>query len=198
MFENIAIIGSNGAIGCAFVTELIARYPKAKIHAFSRAPGNFQHPNIDWHCIDYQDETSIAEASAIAKADGPLDLVIVATGILHDETIKPEKSLRDLTFEQYQHIFMINTITPAMLGKYFLPTLSHQKTSVFAVLSARVGSISDNRLGGWYAYRQSKTALNQFIKTASIEMKRCNPSAMVIGLHPGTVDSPYLNLSSTM
>jgi len=121
--------------------------------------------------------------------ENPLDLVIVANGILHDGELMPEKSLRDLSQEKFQHVFEVNTITPALIAKHFLPKLNKQQTSIFAALSARVGSISDNRLGGWYSYRASKAALNMVIKTASIEVKRRNKHAIIVGLHPGTVDS---------
>jgi len=125
--------------------------------------------------------------------DDSIDCVIVATGLLHDETrdpaIKPEKALRQLSVAQCEAVFQANTIVPAMIAKHFIPTLNRQNRSVFAALSARVGSISDNQLGGWYSYRASKAALNMLIKTAAIETSRSNKQAIIIGLHPGTVDS---------
>lgn len=178
--ENIAIIGASGAIGNAFTHLLRSQYPGAHISTFS------QHS--PYH-IDYTDEETIAKAAAFAAKHKPLDLVITANGILHDADVTPEKSLNDLSRKKFQHIFEANTITPALLAKHFLPMLNRERTSVFAVLSARVGSISDNHLGGWYAYRASKAALNMIVKTASIEMKRKNKQAIITGLHPGTVDS---------
>ena len=118
------------------------------------------------HQIDYSSEESIAKAAEIAAQSGPIDLVIVATGILHDGKLMPEKSMRDLSAEKFHHLFAANTITPALIAKYFLPKLNKHSPSIFAALSARVGSISDNQLGGWYAYRASKAALNMVIKAA--------------------------------
>ena len=101
----------------------------------------------------------------------------------------PEKSISQLSFENFNRTILINTILPAMIGKYFIPKLNKNSKSVFAVLSARVGSISDNRIGGWYSYRSSKAALNMIIKNFSIEVKRRNKNAIIVGLHPGTVNS---------
>lgn len=178
--KNIAILGASGAIGSAFAKRLSEKYPGASLFAFSR---NGQH-RIDYNCED-----SLAKAAELAAKKKPLDLVIVATGILHNEGLKPEKSLRDLSAENFHRIFEANTITPALIAKFFLPKLNREQPSMFAALSARVGSISDNQLGGWYAYRASKAALNMIIKTAAIEVGRRNKSAIVVGLHPGTVDS---------
>jgi len=178
--QNSVIIGASGAIGRAFTTLLCERYPKANVFAFSRN-GEYQ--------IDYSSENSIAEAAELAAKDRPIDLVIVANGILHDVDIMPEKSLRDLSAEKFHRIFEVNTILPALIAKYFLPKLNTKHSSIFAALSARVGSISDNQLGGWYAYRASKAALNMIIKNAAIEIGRRNKRAIIIGLHPGTVDS---------
>jgi NAD(P)-dependent dehydrogenase (short-subunit alcohol dehydrogenase family) len=178
--KNIAVIGSSGAIGGAFVTRLALLYPNAVIHGFSRSSS----PQID-----YQDEASIKQCATLASQDALLDMVIVATGILCDGDILPEKSLKELSAEKFQHLFMANTIVPALIAKHFLPLLNKNSRSIFAVLSARVGSISDNYLGGWYAYRASKAALNMVIKNAAIEVGRRNKQAIIVGLHPGTVDS---------
>ena len=178
--QNIAILGASGAIGSAFVKLLSEKYPKASLFAFSRN---------GLHNIDYSSEDSIAEAAALASQEKPIDLVLVANGILHDETLLPEKSLRNISAQNFHRIFEVNTITPALIAKYFLPKLNKKTPSIFAALSARVGSISDNQLGGWYAYRASKAALNMVIKNAAIEIGRKNKQAIIIGLHPGTVDS---------
>jgi NAD(P)-dependent dehydrogenase (short-subunit alcohol dehydrogenase family) len=194
---NIAIIGASGGIGSAFI-RLLSQNENNIIYAFARsamatsvngnAPaGNAPKPHITH--IDYNDEESIRIAAELAVQTGPLDLVIVATGFLHDHTTMPEKSLRDLSAEGFQKNFLINTIGPALVAKYFLPKLHKDQRSVFAILSARVGSISDNQLGGWYAYRASKAAVNMVIKTASIEASRRQKKAIVVGLHPGTVAS---------
>jgi NAD(P)-dependent dehydrogenase (short-subunit alcohol dehydrogenase family) len=177
---NIAVIGGAGAIGGALIAQLSQLYPHATVFAFSRSGA---------HSIDYSSEESIAAAAALAAQGKPLDLVIVATGLLHDGALQPEKSLRDLTADKFARIFAANTITPALVAKHFIPKLNKTQPAVFAALSARVGSISDNQLGGWYAYRASKAALNMVIKNAAIEVGRSNRNAIIVGLHPGTVDS---------
>lgn len=178
--QNIAIIGASGALGGAFAKLVSRRYEGARLQAFSRGGHND---------IDYKDEGSIAAAAELASAEKPLDLVIVANGILHDDDAFPEKSLRDLSADKFHHLFEVNSIVPALIAKHFLPKLNRNGPAIFAALSARVGSISDNRLGGWYAYRASKAALNMIIKNAAIEVSRRNKQAIIVGLHPGTVDS---------
>ncbi len=189
MYHHIAIIGSAGAIGNALLNQLANHQRTADIHAFSRGIAASLHGNVRHHQIDYANESSIAEAAAIASATAPLDLVLVTTGLLHDEDIMPEKSLGDLSSTKFQRLFAANTILPALVAKHFLPKIAKHKRAVFAAISARVGSISDNRLGGWYAYRASKAALNMVIKNAAIEMGRRYKEAVIVGLHPGTVDS---------
>lgn len=178
--KNIAIIGASGALGKAFAVLLRDKYPDASLHAFSR---NGARP------LDYLDEQSIKAAADFAAKENPLDLVIVATGILHDGDIQPEKSLQQLSATNFKHLFEANSIAPALIAKYFVPKLNKNTPARFAALSARVGSISDNQLGGWYAYRASKAALNMIIKNIAIETARRNKQAIIVGLHPGTVDS---------
>jgi NAD(P)-dependent dehydrogenase (short-subunit alcohol dehydrogenase family) len=193
--KRIAIIGASGAIGKAFVERYAARETTECVYAFSRSGTNFTRSNIINANLDLEDPSSI-EAASEQIATAGLDLVIAATGILHvsddashEKALRPEKSLQQLEPEQLQRVFAINTIGPALLMKYFLPLLKKNTSSVFAVLSARVGSISDNRLGGWYSYRASKAALNMLVKTAAIETARRNKQAIIVALHPGTVDS---------
>ena len=189
MTYTIAIIGASGAIGRALAHAYAAQYPTATVHVLSRQFNCNAIPNAHGHTVDYSDEASIAQAAERAAHDGPLDIVIVATGILHDGALMPEKTLGALSMDHFNRVLHANTVVPAIVAKYFLPKLSTTSRSVFAALSARVGSISDNRLGGWYAYRASKAAVNMIIKTAAIEMQRVNKHAIVVGLHPGTVDS---------
>ena len=139
--------------------------------------------------LDLEDEKSIESAASFVKKDGYADLILVTTGILHTDTIVPEKALKELSAEKFHKIFAINTIGPALIAKHFCPLLPRDKPSIFAALSARVGSISDNHLGGWYAYRASKSALNMILKTTSIEMARTHKNTVIVGLHPGTVHS---------
>tara|TARA_B100000963_G_scaffold64651_2_gene52660 strand:- start:2776 stop:3498 length:723 start_codon:yes stop_codon:yes gene_type:complete len=194
MSKNVAIFGSSGAIGDAFSKIFTEDDSINRIYNFSRKNIQNTSEKVTNIYIDIVDENSIKKSSEEIPQDLRFDIVIVATGILHNESdIFPEKSIRDITSKQMQDVFLVNTIGPTLIGKYFIPFLNKNDRSVFAFLSARVGSISENILGGWYSYRSSKTALNQVIKNFSIEVKRSNPNAIFVGLQPGTVDS---NLSS--
>lgn len=140
--------------------------------------------------VDICEEASIkALASRVKAMPGELALVIDATGFLHDETFAPEKTWRHIDPAHMARSFAINAIGPALLMKHLLPLLPAQGRGVFATLSARVGSIGDNRLGGWTSYRASKAALNQIVRTQSIELRRRKPDAICVALHPGTVDT---------
>jgi NAD(P)-dependent dehydrogenase (short-subunit alcohol dehydrogenase family) len=139
--------------------------------------------------LDLLDEASIAAAAGRVSAGGPVDLVLVASGMLHQEGQLPEKSFRDLSADALARSFAINSIGPALTAKHFLPLLPRHGRSVFAALSARVGSISDNQLGGWYGYRASKAALNMLVQTLAIELARTRREALCVALHPGTVNT---------
>ena len=143
--------------------------------------------------LEITDESQIASAAAVVgqliDQGMPLRLVIDATGFLHGSGFEPEKSWRQLDAAHMAHAFAINAIGPALLMKHFLPLLPRSGKAVFATLSAKVGSIGDNRLGGWYSYRASKAALNQLVRTAAIELARQKPQAICVALHPGTVDT---------
>ena len=153
----------------------------------SRKPGGSSDDRIIESFVDITDEATIVNAAATLER---VDLVIVATGFLHaDDGSKPEKSWKDFSSEKFTENFLINTIGPALVAKHVLPIFPRKERAVFAALSARVGSISDNRLGGWYSYRGAKAALNQIIKTLSIELARSRPQVVCVGLHPGTVDT---------
>lgn len=184
------IIGASGGVGRALVNILAARSNVEIVHAFSRRPLDWPDAKIRSGQLDLVDEASIAEAAASVASDGPPDLVFVATGILSDGAeLQPEKSLRKQDSAAFERVFAINTIGPALVAKHFIPIMSRQGQSVFAALSARVGSISDNRLGGWHAYRASKAALNMLIKNYAIEQSRRNAQFIAVSLHPGTVDT---------
>ena len=190
MKKNVAVIGSSGAIGNAVSQILLDDESVESVYNFSRSI----NPNISDKekriYIDIENEESIKDAVEKIPRDIKFDLIFVATGILHnDNDVFPEKSIRDISAERFKKVFMINTVGPALVGKYFIPFLNKENKNVFAFLSARVGSISDNKLGGWYSYRASKTALNQIVKNFSIEIKRSNPNSIFIGLQPGTVKS---------
>lgn len=187
---TIAVVGASGAIGYQFVTQLSSQCSKACIYAFSRRSAvKFGDCRVVSSLIDIESEQSIEKAVATIPQSVRFDLIIIATGMLHSDNIKPEKSLNDLSILSMQKIFNVNTFGPALLAKYFTPRLVSGKISACIFLSARVSSISDNRLGGWYSYRASKTALNMIVKTLSIELRRKFRHSVVAGLHPGTVDS---------
>jgi NAD(P)-dependent dehydrogenase (short-subunit alcohol dehydrogenase family) len=135
------------------------------------------------------DEASVAAAAARVAAGAKPVLVIVATGLLHEDGRGPEKAFAELEAAWLARQYAVNAIGPALVAKHFLPLMPRGDRSVFAALSARIGSIGDNRLGGWYGYRAAKAALNQLIRTFAIEERRRNDRSIVVGLHPGTVDT---------
>jgi NAD(P)-dependent dehydrogenase (short-subunit alcohol dehydrogenase family) len=139
--------------------------------------------------IDILDERSVASAAGRVRDAGEVDLLVVATGLLHNERVQPEKTYRSLSAEPLMEYFSVNAIGPALVARHFLPLLPRKQRAVFACLSARVGSIGDNRLGGWYGYRGSKAALNMLVRTLAIELARTAPDAICVALHPGTVDT---------
>ena len=190
MKKNVAVIGSSGAIGNAVSKILLDDESVDSVYNFSRSISSNTSDKENRIYIDIESEESIKDAVKKIPQDIKFDLIFVATGILHNENdVYPEKSIRDISAERFKKVLMINTVGPALVGKYFIPFLNKQNKNVFAFLSARVGSISDNKLGGWYSYRASKTALNQIVKNFSIEIKRSNPNSVFIGLQPGTVKS---------
>ncbi|MES2941697.1 MAG: SDR family NAD(P)-dependent oxidoreductase [Pseudomonadota bacterium] len=179
------VIGASGGIGAALLTQL----EQDGLYANALGLGRSTQASID-----YQNESSIttaAQAVASLCTDSALDLrlLIVATGFLHGAQGKPERSLADLDATYLEHVFRINTLGPALVMKHFLPLLPKRGRCVAGFLSARVGSMGDNALGGWYGYRASKAALNQLVKTASIELTRRNRESICVALHPGTVAS---------
>ena len=172
------VIGSTGGIGAAFVESLKADGKCSEIIELSRSSDP---------AINFDDEGSIAYAAESIR--GEIHLLLDATGFLSDEIIKPEKTLRTIDPAAMGRLFEINTIGPALLMKHFMPLMPKSGRGVFATLSARVGSIGDNQLGGWYSYRASKAALNMLVKCASVELARKNPDLIVTALHPGTVET---------
>ena len=182
------VFGANGALGSALVRHLRADGRYRTVHAGARDPASLPQGAASFQ-FDLTSEASIAAAvETLAAAPA---LVIVATGLLHDEAagIAPEKSWRALDAAAMAQVYAANAIGPAMIAKHVLPRLPRGHRAVFAVLSARVGSIEDNRLGGWHSYRASKAALNMLVRNFAIELSRSHPQAVAAALHPGTVDS---------
>ena len=175
------VIGDTGAIGAACRRQLEQQGQHDRVLGYSRR-GSLP--------FDLQDEASIAAAAAEVRSTGlPLRWLLIATGVLHGQGLFPEKNWDQLDAARLAQAFAVNAIGPALVLKHFLPLMARKGPSVCAVLSARVGSIGDNGLGGWYGYRASKAALNQFVHTASIELRRQRPEAVCVALHPGTVQS---------
>lgn len=184
------IIGATGGIGAALTQELVNRADVNLVHALSRRGAGVSSAKLKPGRIDLLDEDSITAAAKEVAASGAPDLVIVATGILSDGAgLSPEKSYRQQSPEAFQRVFELNTFGPGLVAKHFLPIMPRSGRAVFAALSARVGSISDNRMGGWHVYRASKAALNMLIRNYAIEQKRRNENFIAVSLHPGTVDT---------
>jgi NAD(P)-dependent dehydrogenase (short-subunit alcohol dehydrogenase family) len=183
-------VGAAGGIGGAFVERLSEDERIGTLYALSRSPAACDRDRVRPVRIDVLDEETVRAAAREIGAAGHLDLVLVATGVLHrDDDIQPEKRLRDIDADAMAEVMRINAIGPAIVAKHFLPRMRRDAKSVFAAVSARVGSIGDNRLGGWASYRASKAALNMLLRTFSIEHTRTHPEGICVALHPGTVDT---------
>ena len=173
------VTGASGAIGAAFV-DLLRNSPRC---ASVRGLHRHSTPRLD-----FADENSVAEAARFLATGPRYHLIINAAGILHSEAFMPEKRLADLNYGQMHATFQANTFGPALLMRHFVSLLASER-AIMAMLSAKVGSIGDNRLGGWYSYRASKAALNMMVKTAAIEVARSQKNSVLVALHPGTVSS---------
>lgn len=186
-FERAAIFGASGGIGAALCSALAEL--GTKVWALSRSPSSSPTAGVDPLPFDLGDEPSIALAAEAMRA-APPQLVLICTGALTlADGTGPERSYRQLDGAAMAEAFRINTIGPALIAKHMLPLLPRDQRAVFGALSARVGSISDNRLGGWHSYRASKAALNMLMRNFAIELARTHSQACVVALHPGTVDT---------
>jgi hypothetical protein len=178
MSRVAVVFGASGGIGGALVAALETRGDFDLVLGYSRR---------SFPAFELTDEASISARVGEAASHGEIRLAIDATGVLHDAELSPEKSWREVEARALQRAFAINATGPMLLMKHLLPRLPREGRAVFATLSARVGSIGDNRLGGWYGYRASKAALNQFLRSAAVELARLAPDAICVALHPGTV-----------
>jgi len=181
-----AVFGASGGLGHAFVEQLAADPRCASVHAGARNTPAHAHPKVVAFNFDL---TNPASLEAAAKTIGAPDLVVIATGVLHGENLAPEKTMRSLDPDQLGLAFAINAAGPAQIARLLLPAMPRDRRTLFAALSARVGSISDNRLGGWHSYRASKAALNMLVRCLAIEQARSHRHAVCVTLHPGTVDT---------
>lgn len=175
------VIGASGGVGRAVADALEASGRYAVVHRFARTLSGAAH-------LDLEDERTIADAAAQVAAGPAPTLIFLATGVLHHGH-DPERTYKAMTPEHLLRDYHVNAVGPALVARHLLPLLPRDRRSVFAALSARVGSIGDNRLGGWHSYRASKAALNMILTNLAIELARSHPEAVVAGLHPGTVDT---------
>ncbi|MBW4487942.1 MAG: SDR family NAD(P)-dependent oxidoreductase [Trichocoleus desertorum ATA4-8-CV12] len=196
---NALIVGANGGIGLEFVQRLLQDDRIAKIYATYRQPESAsellafrdKYPEqLVCLPLDITDEAQIAECSdRIQTQVDKLHLVINCVGILHEGDLQPEKSLRQINPDHLGRYFQVNSIGAVLLAKHLSPLFCHSDRNVFATISAKIGSIGDNQLGGWYGYRASKAALNMLMRTVAIEYRRKSPNTIVVTLHPGTTDT---------
>ncbi len=186
------VIGGNGGVGLEFVRQL-SQHPNVEtIVATHRQSIDVEvtSTKVQWKKVDVTDEHSIEElAKYLREMDIKPNVILNCVGILHTENFGPEKTWKHLNLPNMQTVFAINAFAVALLGKHLISLIPRKGRSVFASISARVGSISDNRLGGWYSYRASKTAHNMFVKTLSLEASRRHPELAIVALHPGTVET---------
>lgn len=187
--STVLVVGANGGIGNALI-ERLSQQDITQIIAISRTryqvPSTATVPIRSYTLKDY-DETSIqALAQTLKDAAVQLDWVLIATGLLHNQQHKPEKKLSQLKASALQALYQANAVVPLLWAQALLPLLPKRQIGLLAAISARVGSISDNRLGGWYSYRASKAGLNMLFKTLSIELQRSHANIIVSVLHPGT------------
>ena len=190
---NIVIFGSNGGIAKGFIHHLLRSLSNVNVHSISRknTPNNHSlksKQTLTHHILTaYNDEQLSLLSNKLHHIE--FDLILVATGGLHDTSLQPEKRLNKMDQNSFEKIMFANTLIPMMIAKHMLALISNKSPSAFCALGARVGSISDNKLGGWYSYRASKAALMMMLKTLSIETKITHPQLRICALHPGTVDT---------
>lgn len=188
--RQVAVLGASGAIGGALVAHAAALPSVDCVGASARSAILFSDRKLQHFGLqDYREEDLAALADRWRRSRFTPDLVLVASGLLHDAETRPDKSFTQWSAEGFHRLFEANCVVPALAIKHLLPIMASDRPGVFAALSARVGSISDNRRGGWTHYRAAKAALNMVIRNAAIESMRRSPAHVVIGLHPGTVDS---------
>ena len=184
---NAVVIGGSGGIGRAFIDYLLKHNTDTIIHAtYHKHEPPLLDTRCHWHPVDISEEAQIEEFCAQL---GEVDLCINAAGLLHDEVYMPEKSVKQFEADYFMKSMRINAVPSLILAKHMIPHFKHKRPAVFATVSARVGSIEENYLGGWYSYRASKAALNMALKTLSIEWKRSLPNVSVAALHPGTTNT---------
>ncbi|OLQ86353.1 short chain dehydrogenase [Vibrio panuliri] len=183
---KILIFGGSGGIGLAIIKQLLTQGDNHVVATYHAHCPAYQHPQLEWQALDITNEAQLLSLSATV---GSLDWVINCVGVLHDSSHQPEKNLKSIDRDWFLTSIETNALPTLLIAKHFGANLKPSLFAKLAVVSARVGSISDNKLGGWYSYRSSKAALNMLIKGISIEWRRLLPQACVLALHPGTTDT---------
>jgi len=193
---NVLVVGASRGIGLGFVRHLLRHECIGRVYATYRVATAeltaiaAAYPHLSLLPMDITEEAQIAQGMAqIQGQTDKLHLVLYCAGLLYEDNLQPEKSLQQVQADHLLRYFQVNSIGAVLLAKQVLPLLKHGDRSVFASLSAKVGSIGDNQLGGWYGYRASKAALNMFMRTTAIEYSRKSPKTLVVMLHPGTTDT---------
>lgn len=187
---RVAVIGANSGIAKQIIQTIVDDNAVTEIWISTRGAPELTHHKITHHFVDVEHEEQIKDwAREMKNAQFKPNLILNCLGILHTDSFGPEKTWRHLDYDAMRQVFAINAFAVPMLGKYLLPLISRQERVVFLSFSAKVGSIGDNRLGGWYSYRASKAAHNMFVKTLSIEAKMKYPQLCIAAYHPGTVDT---------
>jgi NAD(P)-dependent dehydrogenase (short-subunit alcohol dehydrogenase family) len=193
---RVLVIGASGGIAGALIQKTLTSNAGNSVLAVSRTIGNSaidsRKGGVQWKQSDYSESSIATICSQLAEDRASIERVFICNGLLHDTDLFPEKRLEDCDAESLHTIMHVNAIVPLLWLKHLKPVLQSKHPCVVTVFSARVGSIEDNRLGGWYAYRASKAALNMLLKTAAIEYRRNSPDIKFLAFHPGTTDT-YLS-----
>lgn len=183
------IVGGGSGIAQALCAQL-GELEHYQVHVVSRARPDTLADAAIYHACDYSEHALAAVADSINLLPGTLERLVICNGVLHGDTFQPERALKQLKAETLLHVMQVNAVIPALVLSAFTRQLRHASAPRIAALSARVGSIGDNQLGGWYSYRASKAALNMLLRSAAVELSRANKSAKLIAFHPGTTDTP--------
>lgn len=189
--EIAVVVGVNGGLGRALAERLTEACAHDRVVGLSRRRPEAWNDDARriWLPADILDEASLAAAAEQVAALGLATRIVVATGRLHGPGLAPEKSMRAIAPAALAELFAVNAIGPTLVAKHLLPRMPRDRPSLFAALSARVGSIADNRMGGWHGYRASKAALNMLIHGLAVEHRRTHPLGVCVTLHPGTVNT---------
>jgi len=190
MKTSALVIGGSGQIAQAIIKKLLTYLTADNIVVISRGLPPDKFAEVSWHQTEYDEAGMNQLAMRFYDEQRNFEKVFICHGVLHDDSVKPEKRLEEISAASISHVLNINTITPVLWLKHLLPVLKQSEICQVTILSARVGSINDNKLGGWYSYRASKAALNMLLKTTAIEYARRAKQVKLLAFHPGTTNTP--------